>query len=85
MQKIINFFKSLFKRKSVDADTNEYQKYTKFVIPTNGMSKSQAKESVAKLMQSYKEDVNFDSESGEITVNGKPNIPFSKQIWIPSK
>jgi hypothetical protein len=85
MQKIINFLKSLFKRNSKNIEqTNDIKSYTKFVIPISGMSKTQAKESIAELMTSYKEDVEFDSKNGHLTVNGESYVPYNKEIWIPN-
>lgn len=57
---------------------------TKFVIPVGGKSKSMAKQTLGSLMQSYRENINFDTDSGELQVNGKAMMPFSKEYWIPS-
>jgi hypothetical protein len=56
---------------------------TKFVIPVGGKSKTMAKQTLGSLMQSYRENVNFDNESGELEINGKAMMPFSKEYWIP--
>lgn len=56
---------------------------TKFIIPVGGKSKSMAKQTLGSLMQSYRENINFDNESGELQVNGKAMMPFSKEYWIP--
>jgi len=56
---------------------------TKFVIPVGGKSKTMAKQTLGSLMQSYRENVNFDNESGELKINGKSMMPFSKEYWIP--
>jgi hypothetical protein len=37
------------------------------------------------LMNSYREVVDFNLESGEIQTNGKPMMPFNKEYWLPSK
>ena len=58
---------------------------TTFVIPMGGKSKNKAKESLAKLMQQYNERVDFDADSGNISVNGSPNLPFYRQFWFPEK
>ena len=58
---------------------------TKFVIPVGGKSKTRAKQSLAQLMNSYREVVDFDFDSGELTTNGKPMMPFNKEYWLPSK
>jgi hypothetical protein len=36
-------------------------------------------------MNSYREVVDFNFESGEIQTNGKPMMPFNKEYWLPSK
>lgn len=56
---------------------------TKFIIPVGGKSKTMAKQSLGSLMQSYRENVDFDNESGELKINGKAMMPFSKEYWIP--
>ena len=58
---------------------------TKFIIPVGGKSKTRAKQSLAQLMNSYREVVDFDYQSGEIKTNGKPMMPFNKEYWLPSK
>jgi hypothetical protein len=57
----------------------------KFVIPVGGKSKTRAKQSLAQLMNNYRELVNFDTQSGEIQTNGKPMMQFHKEYWLPSK
>lgn len=58
---------------------------TQFIIPVGGKSKTRAKQSLAQLMNNYRETVDFDYESGEIQTNGKPMMPFNKEYWLPSK
>ena len=58
---------------------------TQFTIPVGGKSKTRAKQSLAQLMNNYREVVDFDFESGEIKTNGKPMMPFNKEYWLPSK
>jgi hypothetical protein len=57
----------------------------KFIIPVGGKSKTRAKQSLAQLMNSYKEVVDFDWESGSLHTDGKPMLQFSKEYWLPSK
>ena len=52
---------------------------TQFIIPVGGKSKTRAKQSLAQLMNSYREVVDFNQESGEIQTNGKPMMPFNKE------
>ena len=58
---------------------------TQFIIPVGGKSKTRAKQSLTSLMNSYREVVDFNYDSGEIQTNGKPMIPFNKEYWLPSK
>lgn len=58
---------------------------TKFVIPVGGKSKTRAKQSLSSLMNNYREVVDFNYDTGEISTNGKPMIPFNKEYWLPSK
>jgi len=34
-------------------------------------------------MNMYREDISFDASSGELKINGKANMPFNKEIWMP--
>ena len=56
----------------------------KFTIPTTGMNKILAKQTLASAMQQYREDVNFVGETGELKINGKTNLPFNKEYWLAS-
>lgn len=58
---------------------------TQFIIPVGGKSKTRAKQSLAQLMNSYREVVEFDHNSGELQTNGKPMMAFNKEYWLPSK
>jgi hypothetical protein len=57
----------------------------KFVIPMGGKSKTRAKQSLAQLMNNYREVVDFDYNSAELFTNGKPMMPFNKEYWLPSR
>jgi hypothetical protein len=57
---------------------------TQFIIPVGGKSKTRAKQSLASLMQSYREVIDFDTSDGTIKVNGKSMMPFNKEYWLPS-
>lgn len=58
---------------------------TQFIIPVGGKSKTRAQQSLRQLMNSYREVVDFDDQSGQIMTNGKPMLPFNKEYWLPSK
>lgn len=57
----------------------------KMVVPIGSKSPQKARESLGELMSIYKEDVRLDHDSGELSVNGRPNIPFYKNYMFPSK
>ena len=57
----------------------------KYIIPVGGKSKTRAKESVAKVINNYREDIQFNNDSAELRVNGSPMMPFNKEIWLPSR
>lgn len=59
-------------------------KCMKFIIPTNNMSVKEAEKQLAELMASYKENVNWttDSLTGELSINGEKQIPFTKEVWF---
>ena len=56
----------------------------KMVVPIGSKSPQKAKESLGELISIYKEDVRLDSDSGELFINGKPNIQFFRNYMIPS-
>ena len=55
----------------------------KFIIPIGGKSKAASEKAISKVMNNYKEDIDFDAESGELKMN---NIPFNfrEDVWSPS-
>jgi len=53
-------------------------------VPIGTKSPQKAKQSLAELMSIYKEDIRLDSDSGELLVNGRPNIQFYKNYLMPS-
>lgn len=55
----------------------------KFTIPINGMNKASGMQTLASAMNRYREDIKFNGESGELTVNGQVNLPFNKEYWMP--
>ena len=40
-------------------------------------------QTLASTMNRYKEDISFNVETGELQVNGRPNMPFNKEYWLP--
>jgi len=55
----------------------------KMTIPVGSRSPQKAKETLGELMSVYKEDVKFSTETGEISVNGRPNLQFYKNYLFP--
>lgn len=54
-----------------------------FTIPTKGMNQPMMVQTVNSAMNRYKEDIKFEIETGELQINGKPNMPFNKEYWMP--
>jgi len=57
----------------------------KMVVPIGTKSPQKAKESLAEMINIYKEDVNLDQDSGELSINGSPSMQFYKNYLFPSK
>jgi hypothetical protein len=55
----------------------------KMTIPVGTRSPQKAKETLGELMSLYKEDVSLNTDSGELSVNGKPNLQFYKNYLFP--
>lgn len=51
-------------------------------IPVRGQSRKRATQTLGSEMMRYKDDVFFDSENGELKVNGSPNVPATKEIFL---
>lgn len=56
---------------------------TMFTIPIGSMARTKGKQTLAAAMNSYREDISFNTDTGELQVNGKPNLPFNKEYWLP--
>lgn len=56
---------------------------TKFTIPVQGMTRAKAQQTLSQAMNRYKEDISFNVETGELQINGKVNMPFNKEYWMP--
>ena len=55
----------------------------KMTIPVGSRSPQKAKETLGELMTMYKEDIKLNTESGELSVNGRPNLQFYKNYLFP--
>lgn len=56
---------------------------TMFTIPIGGLPKAKGIQTLNQAMNRYKEDISFNVETGELMVNGKVNMPFNKEYWMP--
>lgn len=56
---------------------------TLFTIPVAGMSRVNGTQTLNAAMNRYKEDISFNNDTGELKVNGKVNMPFNKEFWMP--
>jgi hypothetical protein len=55
----------------------------KTTVPVGTKSMQKAKEDVREFTNTLKEDISFDGNSGELMVDGKPNILFYKNYVLP--
>ena len=56
---------------------------TLFTIPIGAQARAKGMQTLANTMNRYKEDISFNVETGELKVNGKMNMPFNKEYWLP--
>jgi len=54
----------------------------KFTIPVGNTDPELAKQALAELISTYKQDVKFDEDKGELILDGKTQIPYQKEIWF---
>lgn len=57
----------------------------KFVIPVGTQSMQKAMQTLGQLMSVYKEEIQINDYSGELTVNGSPKVQFYKNYLFPEK
>lgn len=57
----------------------------KFVIPVGSQSQQKAMQTLGQLMSIYKEEIELNDFSGELTVNGRPKVQFYKNYLFPEK
>lgn len=55
----------------------------KMTVPIGSKSPQKAKETLGELMSSYKEDIKLDTTSGELSINGRPDLQFYKNYLFP--
>lgn len=56
--------------------------HKKFIIPTHGMSPSQAEQELLTLISDYKDNVQFDDTTGVMYMDGSKDLPWSKEVWL---
>lgn len=55
---------------------------TMFTIPVAGQNRTRGQQTLANSMNRYKEDITFNTETGDLKINGKVNMPFNKEYWF---
>lgn len=53
-----------------------------FKVPTKGKSRTAAAMTLATEMNRFKDEITYDSSTGELVVNGSTSAPFSKEYWM---
>lgn len=68
-----------------DDDWNKIEHFTykRFIIPVGELTREQAEQEIQQLMSEYHDDVRWDDNLGQITINGRTNFPVSRDYWIP--
>lgn len=55
----------------------------KMTVPIGSRAPQKAKETLGELMSVYKEDIKLDTTSGELSINGRPDLQFYKNYLFP--
>lgn len=55
----------------------------KMTVPIGSRAPQKAKETLGELMSVYKEDIKLDTSSGELSINGRPDLQFYKNYLFP--
>jgi hypothetical protein len=55
----------------------------KMTVPIGSKAPQKAKETLGELMSVYKEDIKLDTTSGELSINGRPDLQFYKNYLFP--
>lgn len=61
------------------------QMRVKILVPIGSQSEAKARTRLSELRGMYKEELNIDDQSGEVTYNGSPSFNFAKTFIIPTK
>lgn len=93
--KIINWFKKIFKigpynpvEKQPDVKVVEWSdengvRHAKYTVYVGKMTLKEKENIVAKHLNSYKENIEWDDSMGELTINGSASIPYKKDYFFP--
>lgn len=57
----------------------------KMTVPIGSKAPQKAKETLGELMSVYKEDIKLDTTSGELSINGRPDLQFYKNYLFPQQ
>jgi hypothetical protein len=61
------------------------QMRVKILVPIGSQSDAKARTRLSELRGMYKEELNIDDQSGEVTYNGSPQFNFAKTFVIPTR
>jgi hypothetical protein len=79
-----NILRTMEATRIIWAVTNASYK-TQYIIPVGSVQSVRGRQTLAQAMNSYKEIVDFDWDSGEIYTNGRPMLQFYKDIFMASE
>lgn len=79
-----NILRTMEATRIIWAVTNASYK-TQYIIPVGSVQSTRGRQTLAQAMNSYKEIVDFDWDSGEIYTNGRPMLQFYKDIFMASE
>lgn len=75
-----NTMRIIKEAKVVDAVSNATRHIT-HTIPAKGQSRKKAEQMLAEYIAEDTDQYRFDYETGDLRINGEPNIPFSKKYY----
>ena len=79
-----NILRTMEATRIIWAVTNASYK-TQYIIPVGSVQSVRGRQTLAQAMNSYKEIVDFNWDSGEIYTNGRPMLQFYKDIFMASE
>ena len=79
-----NILRTMEATRIIWAVTNASYK-TQYIIPVGSVQSPRGRQTLAQAMANYKEVVDFDWYSGEISTNGRPMLQFYKDIFLASE